>query len=527
MECPVPVATVVPLVGGTAIERSPLKITFVKPYATDDGTLSSPESRDVYSFYRPPPLCRSPGHAAATRGTSGRPRLHDEILSGQEEGSRRDLVAPGGIRPHRDLRHLAQGATRLCPGRPDPGRQSPGADRVRRTPSTALPDEALRHADAVVLREGDRTLVELARRIREDREHPGWHEVDGIAYRDEGKTLLSSARLFLTRAEFNALPFPEYPEEVLRGITNQVMITSRGCPHGCRYCAVIENFGRGYRALAPERMLDYYEYLVSISDKPIFIGDDNFTADPDRVKRWCELVLALNRKRRVWTAQVRVEAARDRELLTLMKRAGCNTVMIGLESIDDETLRRWNKRSSREKNEQAIRGFLEARIDVHGMFMLGAETESRDSVRKTVDFARSSSSTRRSFSPSRPCPVRRSPRDFEKEGCILNRAWHLYDGQHVLVEPKGMKAAELQNALLDAHRAFYSFREAFRHLLFPAYQHRFYNAMIRFAGRRLVRKICRVMKPHTAALENLDRWAQGFDEQLKVLKKRLASLSES
>jgi radical SAM superfamily enzyme YgiQ (UPF0313 family) len=506
-----------------------LKVTFLEPYATDDGTLFSPESKDVYTFYRTPArgidllatLCREAGYedtrAVTLKYCCRDGELTDKLWSRLAESdvvgiSAISRTAPPAYALAREVRAI-----------------NPKAWIVFGGPhTTALPEEALQHGDVVVMREGDRTILELLERIEENRVAPCLEDLKGIAFRSDGEeTIIASPRPFLTSEEFNTLPFPEYPPEVLKGISTRVMITSRGCPHGCSYCAVIENFGRCYRSMTPERMFEYFEYLTSNSNKPIFIGDDNFTANPGRVKQWCEMILASNRPKQNWSAQVRVEAGKDKELLRLMKRAGCDTVMIGLESIDDETLRGWNKRSSLEKNIEAIKGFQEARIDVHGMFVLGSEHETTESVRKTVDFAKNLKITTAQFFSITPLPGTTLTREFEKKGCILNRNWQLYDGQHVLVAPERMEAAELQKAIMDAHKDFYSFKEAFRHLFYPGYQHRFYSAMIRFAGRGLTRRICRATKPHLKGLERLDQWKQSFRDQFTGLQSRLASFTES
>ncbi|MHC4943900.1 MAG: radical SAM protein [Planctomycetota bacterium] len=505
-----------------------MKITFLEPYATDDGSLFSAESKDVYTFYRTPArgidllatLCREAGYLDTRsitlkyywgeRGLTEKlwTRLAESDVVGISAISR---TAPPAYALAREVRAI-----------------NPKAWIVFGGPhTTALPDEALEYGDVVVMREGDRTILELLERINENRETPCLEGLKGIAFRDGEETFIAPPRPFLIPEEFNALPFPEYPPEVLKGISTRVMITSRGCPHGCSYCAVIENFGRCYRSMTPERMFEYFEHLTANSDKQIFIGDDNFTANPGRIKKWCELILASGRKKQGWSAQVRVEAAKDKELLKLMKRAGCHTVMIGLESIDDETLRLWNKRSSLDKNIEAIKGFQDARIDVHGMFVLGSEQETADTVRKTVDFAKKLKITTAQFFSITPLPGTPLTREYEKKGCILNKEWQLYDGQHVLVEPDRMNAAELQKAILDAHKDFYSLKEAFRHLFYPGYQHRFYSAMIRFAGRGLTRRICRAIKPHLKGLEKLEQWKQSFHDQFYGLQSRLASFTES
>lgn len=498
-----------------------MRITFVEPYATVDGQLSSPMAKDVYSFFPLPgravdlltAICRKAGYTDTVSLNLQYTGIGRRVWDRLEQS---DVVGISAI-------------TRTAP----PAYEL--ADRVREINpkalvlfggphTTALPAEALVHGDVVILREGDRSILELLERLREG---STFHDVTGIAFRDGDEQIVTPPRPFLSNEEFNALPFPSFPPEVLKGITNQVMITSRGCPHGCKYCAVIENFGRRYRSLTPERMLEYYRHLLALSRKDLFIGDDNFTANPSRIKKFCELVLTSGLDQRGWAAQVRVEAGRDPELLDLMKRAGCHTVMIGLESVNNETLKLWNKCSSSEKNREAVEAFNRARISVHGMFVLGSEADTEETVKKTILFAKRLNLATAQFFPITPLPGTPLTNEYNEAGHILSKQWHLYDGQHVLVDPGRMNAAELQRGVIKAHREFYTWREGIRHLFLRGAQQRLYRCIIRFAGKRLTRKICRDSKPHLKALDRLEQWKVGIKAQYEGLQNSMTDLAAS
>ena len=133
---------------------------------------------------------------------------------------------------------------------------------------------------------------------------------------------------------------------------------------------MIENFGRGFRFLSDDAALALVRHTIQLNGKPIFFGDDIFAANRARTTRLLERLLAEGVKMPRWFAQVRVETAQDRELLKLMKRANCAMVFIGLESVNEETLKLFNKHSTLEKNRRAIAAFEEAGIRVHGMFVL-------------------------------------------------------------------------------------------------------------------------------------------------------------
>jgi radical SAM superfamily enzyme YgiQ (UPF0313 family) len=505
-----------------------LNITFIEPYATDDGTLIRKPAKDVYSLFRLPSravdllagICIQAGYPNTVsynlQYTKGRGGLNSAVWG---RLARSDVVGISAITRTASPAYALAKRVRLI---------NPKALIVFGGPHTsALPREALQYGDVVIRREGDHTMLALLRRLQEHREPPCLSDVKGIAYLEGEEVVLTPPRPFLTVDEFNALPFPRFPPEVLKGISRQVMITSRGCPYGCHYCSVIENFGRSYRCHTPERMYAYYRYLTNQSKKDIFIGDDNFTANTGRVKAWCERILSAGKPKRGWSAQVRVEAARDDELLHLMKRAGCQTVMIGLESVNNETLRLWNKRSSLEKNTEAIRRFNAARIGVHGMFVLGSEMDSLTTVRKTVDFAKRLNIASAQFFSLTPLPGTPLTRKYNEDGCILSKKWMLYDGQHVMIEPGKMSPADLQRGIIQAHKAFYSWREGIRHLFLPGSHQRFFNFLIRIMGKPLTRKICKAAKPHLKALDDLEKWKKEFNSQIAGLREGLRRLAGS
>jgi radical SAM superfamily enzyme YgiQ (UPF0313 family) len=210
-----------------------------------------------------------------------------------------------------------------------------------------------------------------------------------------------------------------------------------------------------------------------------------------------------------------------------MKRAGCSTVMVGLESVNDDTLRLWNKHSSLEKNTEAVKRFSAARIGIHGMFVLGSEMDTLNTVRQTVKFAKRLNLTSAQFFSLTPLPGTPLTKEYNKNGCILSKKWMRYDGQHVMIEPGRMSPAELQRGIIRAHKEFYSLREGIRHLLRPGAHHRFYHFLIRIMGKRLTRKISKSARPHLKALDDLDRWKLEFQDQIAGLLDGLARLAGS
>lgn len=500
--------------------KKELRIGLIEPYATTDGTLWGPRMKDLYSMVRLP--SRAIDLLAAILVDKG----FTSVATYNPLYNRH-----GGRFQRRDLRELAaldvvgiSSITRTQPPGYDLSLRlkalNPGIWTVLGGPHvTALPDEALQSGDVVVRREGDASLVQLMERLAEDRVHPVLEDVPGISYRDRhGEIHHNPDRPFLCSEELSALPFPNYPEAVRKGISNSVVVTSRGCPFQCDFCAVISQFGCGYRFLDVERAVELIEHTLRQTRKPIFFGDDNFNARPSRTKAILGRLLEKGIPMPSWGAQVRVEAARDGELLALMKRAGCSKVYVGFESINQESLELFNKRTSREENEDAIRRFHQAGLSIHGMFVLGSDADTVGTVRDTVAFAKKTSMGTAQFFALTTLPGTPMTDRYQKQGKVLSQNWQLYDAHHVVIRPARMTPHLLQMELFRSHQDFYSLKEAFRHLLCGP-RERLYNARIRILGGLLTLWIRYQVRDYRKRLKLLEAWSQEVENRYQRLWK--------
>jgi radical SAM superfamily enzyme YgiQ (UPF0313 family) len=500
--------------------KQDLRIGLIEPYATRDGTLWGPRMKDLYSLVRLP--SRAIDLLAAILDERGFPSVTPYNPLYNRYGGR--------LHP-RELGELAAmdvvGISSITRTQP------PGYELARRLKDlnpeiwtifggphvTVLPEEALQHGDVVVRREGDSSLVEVMARIAEDRENPVLEDVRGISYRDRNGDIHHNPDMpFLPSEQLSALPFPVYPAAVRKGISNSVIVTSRGCPFQCEFCAVISQFGCGYRFLDAERSVELIEHTLRQTRKPIFFGDDNFNARPARTRAILEKVLEKGIRMPWWGAQVRVEAARDKDLLALMRRAGCTKVYVGFESVNQESLDLFNKQTSREKNEEAIRRFHEAGLSIHGMFVLGSDADTVATVRDTVAFAKKTKMGTAQFFALTTLPGTPMADRYLEGGKVLSREWHLYDAHHVVIRPARMTPHLLQEELFRSHLDFYSWKEAFRHLL-SGPRERLYNARVRIMGGLLAFWIRCQVRGHRRQLKALEAWSQEVDNRYQRLWK--------
>ena len=315
---------------------------------------------------------------------------------------------------------------------------------------TFLADEALEHADYVGRGEGgDALMLELIDALEGRRE---LDTISGLSFTRDGDAVHNPAR---DRCEnLDTLPVPDLT--LIAGAANMrsttPIMTSWGCPFACNFCSVTAMFGRGYRYRSPENVMAEIE---AKQPRSIFFYDDNFAADRRRLKALLRLMIASGRKI-PWSAQVRTDVVKDPELLDLMRSSGCERLALGLESVNQATLDAYEKSQSLEDIAQAIDTLHEYGIKSHGMFVLGADTDSCDTIRDTARFAREHDIDTLMLNILTPLPGTRQFEELEASGRIFDRRWDLYDGQHVVFTPALMSAHDLQREVMRAFARFYS-----------------------------------------------------------------------
>jgi len=324
-----------------------------------------------------------------------------------------------------------------------------------------LPGEGLQHADYVISGEGDEALPELLQTISE---RGDLGQVRNLSYLEGDIVRQNPWRPFFD--DLDNLPIPNYG--LIHGWKGNgahcvSIATSRGCPFNCSFCSVILLFGRKYRSNSVDRVMEEIR-VNGHTAKHIFFCDDNFTANRNRIKELCERILRENLKIE-WSAQVRVEAARDPELLQLMARSGCYVVFVGLESINPATLEAYNKHQDVDSIKECVINFHKFGIKVHGMFVFGSEMDHYQIIRDTVKFSRRIDLDSLQYLILTPVPGTPVYEELEKQNRIICRDWSQYDGHHIVFQPRQFTPYELQTETIRAMKKFYSWRSVLRRLI--------------------------------------------------------------
>lgn len=257
--------------------------------------------------------------------------------------------------------------------------------------------------------------------------------------------------------DLDSLPIPDLSllEKMDSNLRFVPISTSRGCPYDCIFCSVTKMFGRKYRFRSPEAIVDEIGYRIRSGYRKFFFYDDNFAANQEGTKVMMESLLRKD-YRFTWSAETRVDVAKDDELLKLMSQAGCLCLFLGLESVSPETLLSYNKRQTVDDIRNSIKRVKANNMRVHGMFVLGSDEDDSQTVQHTVDFCHKYDLDTAQFSILFPIPGTRLYDILESERRIFTKDWSLYDGTHVVFKPKKMNPLELQKLYIWAWKSFYS-----------------------------------------------------------------------
>lgn len=322
---------------------------------------------------------------------------------------------------------------------------------------SALPKETLGECpaiDLVVYGEGEETMTEVAA-------GQPWKEIKGLAFRENEQIILTPPRPALTNLD--DLPFPFYKQLPLEYYGHPLigpsmgLISGRGCPFQCTFCASNVVHQRGYRARSIENMVAEIELLRDKYDFERFsFWDDTFTCRQERVLEFCQTL--LKRKMKIkWSCSTRVDVV-SKEMLKMMKQAGCAMLFVGFESGNDRILELSQKRITTEQARYFCQLAREAQIPVCGYFILGLPGETKKTILQTIQFAKDLKIDFAQFALLMPLPGTAVWQMAEQERGIklLSKDWPAFSRyQKPVIELPDVSAEELYQYYKQAYQEFY------------------------------------------------------------------------
>lgn len=241
------------------------------------------------------------------------------------------------------------------------------------------------------------------------------------------------------------------------------VITSKGCPMDCSFCSVTRFNGRRFRRRPVDSVV---EELATIKNKFVFILDDNLLGYDE--KEWLTDFFNKVIERRIkkyYFAQVSMKFGEDRALVKLAHRAGIRLVVVGIESVEMDSLRYYDKHLNvqyAENNEYLsyIRNIRKAGLAILGCFILGGDSDTISSFNQTLKFIKAAHIDVLQLSKPTPLPGTRFYEKLNSEGRILDRnyptAWKDYKFTRMLFKPQNLTLADVYEGFHYIKRYYYS-----------------------------------------------------------------------
>jgi radical SAM superfamily enzyme YgiQ (UPF0313 family) len=306
---------------------------------------------------------------------------------------------------------------------------------------TLIPDEATQHADAIVVGYAEDTWPELLRDFARGALKREYRQAMGFSLERDmpfARRELFDKRHFLTQAVFEA---------------------TRSCGHDCEFCIAPTAWGSKQFQKPVSWVVDD---IRRVGAKSILFIDLNLVADHAYAR---ELFSALVPLKVRWFGLSTVLIAHDRELMELMARSGCRGLLLGLETITPASLGDANKRFNGSVDYRALIADLHALgIAIQGCFVFGLDHDRLDVFDTTADFAIETGIDLPRFAIVTPFPGTPLHQRLAQQERILTRNWELYDGQHVVFEPRHMTPAELAAGHERAWKTVYRYSAIARRL---------------------------------------------------------------
>ena len=306
---------------------------------------------------------------------------------------------------------------------------------------SAMSDEALQHADTVVIGEAELIWDNLLEDFKTGKLKQRY-KADNLC---DMKNMVIPRRDLLNRKMYSGF---------------NTLQATRGCPFNCDYCAVTAFFGHEFRVRPIDEVI---AEIKGFDTKEFFFMDDNIVGRPKYAKELFQRLIPL---KITWGSQASITMAKDPELLNLYARSGGKYAFIGLESLSQKNLESMHKGWNSAKDyKEAIKKIQDAGINVVGSFVFGLDEDDKTVFKTTFDFIMETRMDAAQFHILTPLPGTVTYEILEKEGRIIDRDWAKYHTGEVVFQPKGMTVEELQNGYYWIFRNTYTIKNILKRSL--------------------------------------------------------------
>ena len=311
---------------------------------------------------------------------------------------------------------------------------------------TMMPEEAIHHADAIVIGEAEVLWKQV---------------IDDCEKGDLKKRYYCDPRPSLENH-----PFPRR-ELYLRNrqykkyyMSFDTLQTGRGCPFNCDFCSVTKFSGNTYRFRPIEEIV---KEIGNMKGKMIMFMDDNIAGNPKHALALFKALTPLNKK---WFSQCSINIALNDELLKYASESGCEELFIGFETLSKESLKEVHKKQNIDIDyKKAVKKLHDYGISIFGAFIFGFENDDDTTFQRTLDFTNECDMEDAQFSILTPFPGTKLFAEMKAQDRLTTYDWSKYDFSHLVFRHKAVTQEELDEKYLTTWNEFYSFKSIFRRLM--------------------------------------------------------------
>lgn len=285
-------------------------------------------------------------------------------------------------------------------------------------------------------------------------------KIKGLGYKEGNKLLFNELGFVedldaLPTPDYDFVRFMDYPQMYfMKKYPSAPIMTSRGCPFNCTFCARNNISGKKFRMRSPDGIIRELKHLKKkYGIKEFQVWDDNFAINKERVMKFCDLLIK-EKMNLGWNFPNGLGIKTlDEELLKKMRQAGCYSIAVGIESGSEKIQKDMRKNLDLEKVKETVMLADRIGIDVEGFFIIGYPTETREDILKTIKFSKELPFKRASFSLFQPLVGSEIYDILKKQGKIKSNRC-TYFKVHVL--PQGFRSfKEIKNLQRRALLEFY------------------------------------------------------------------------
>lgn len=309
--------------------------------------------------------------------------------------------------------------------------------------ASLMPQEIKQYCDSVIIGDGEISFSQMIEDYRNSNLKPFYNiPIENLSY-----------------------PMPKYEILINKNIGDFLPVQAgRGCPNSCSFCSVYSLYRNKYLQRDINEVIRDIKKIKELGYKKFLLLDDNIYSNIEYLKLLCEKLKKLDMK---WMSQCSIKIADNPEILKLVAESGCIALSFGIESITQESLNRMNKSwCDVSKYSEQIKRVINAGIDVSTEMVIGADSDTIESIKSTADFVVENKIVIPRFYILTPIPGTDFFDEMVKQKRLVNKNIYTYNGAEAVHKPMNMTAKELTDAYWNLYKTVFSFNNILKRTLF-------------------------------------------------------------